>query len=110
MDEVGEVGEEVEGPGWGSRDQGDKSDVGGEFAQGARAAEGTLSFDSLLSDESDWGAWTMLKPPYFLTKHNDSIKALYNSKLGSLTPMEDVKLATVEDGTRMFCMLQRKLL
>ena len=79
LGEIGWMRGEDEGVAWRSRDQGGKSDVGGEFAQGARAVEGSLSFDCLLSDEAEWGAWTMLEPPYSLTKRNDTIKALYNS-------------------------------
>ena len=112
--EAGLAGEGREGKGegglaWGSRDEGGKvDDSGQDSAQGSRAADGNLSSDCFIPDEPEWSTWQILRAPWSLSKHNGEVKALLNSRSGLIIPLDSFKLATIDDGTRMFSTKRRK--
>ena len=87
------------------RDELEDRDRDGEGVDRPRQepAELELPGCSLESMEGvEWGLWTTLKPPYSLTYHNGVTKAVYNANNDVLIPIEDVRLATMDDGSRMF--------
>ena len=66
------------------------------------------ALDHSAAKGSDWGLWGMLKPPHSLLYLNGEKKGLYNSATGQQTPIEDVKLATLEDGSMMFSVRHKR--
>ena len=60
--------------------------------------------------DSEWSTWHMLKHPYSLVLHNGQVRALYNCDSGLQIPAESLKLATLDDGSRMFQYRRRKTL
>ena len=83
----------------------DDDDLGDGFGPGVDTPAFSVDQSSL---STEWGDWKTLKPPFSLALHNGAPKALYNSSNGSQTPIEHIKLATMDDGTRMFAVRSRK--
>ena len=69
-----------------------------------------FSLDHAALEGSEYGHWGMLKPPFSLLLHNGKNKAIYNSVTGTQIPIDSVMLATLEGGSKMFCVKRKRTL